>query len=122
MVFPVVMYGCDSWTIKKAECQRIDAFDLWCWRRLLRVLCPSLQMRNLQMTTRELIPDAKARESLLPSSSWGCHCYRHSGYREEPRVLGYVAYIGSVHKKKKEFLGRGTSDWSLSFKGFCVGF
>ena len=37
MVFPVVMYGCDSWSIKKAECQRIDAFELWCWRRLLRV-------------------------------------------------------------------------------------
>ena len=38
MVFPVVMYGCESWTIKKVECQRIDAFELWCWRRLLRVL------------------------------------------------------------------------------------
>ena len=37
MVFPVVMYGCESWTIKKAECPRIDAFELWCWRRLLRV-------------------------------------------------------------------------------------
>ena len=37
MVFPVVMYGCESWTIKKAECQRNDAFELWCWRRLLRV-------------------------------------------------------------------------------------
>ena len=37
MGFPVVMYGCESWTIKKAECQRIDAFELWCWRRLLRV-------------------------------------------------------------------------------------
>ena len=37
MVLPVVMYGCESWTIKKAECQRIDAFELWCWRRLLRV-------------------------------------------------------------------------------------
>ena len=37
MVFPVVMYGCDSWTLKKAECRRIDAFELWCWRRLLRV-------------------------------------------------------------------------------------
>ena len=36
MVFPVIMYGCESWTIKKAECQRIDAFELWCWRRLLR--------------------------------------------------------------------------------------
>ena len=39
MVFSVVMYGCESWTIKKAECQRIDAFELWCWRRLLRVPC-----------------------------------------------------------------------------------
>ena len=39
MVFPVVMYGCESWTIKKAECQRIDAFELWCWRRLSRVSC-----------------------------------------------------------------------------------
>ena len=38
MVFPVVMYGCENWTIKKSECQRIDAFELWCWRRLLRVL------------------------------------------------------------------------------------
>ena len=38
MVFPVVMYGCESWTIKKAECQRLDAFELWCWRRLLRSL------------------------------------------------------------------------------------
>ena len=37
MVFPVVMYGCESWTIKKAECQNVDAFELWCWRRLLRV-------------------------------------------------------------------------------------
>ena len=39
MVFPVVMYACESWTVKKAECQRIDAFELWCWRRLLRVPC-----------------------------------------------------------------------------------
>ena len=41
MVFPLVMYGCESWTIKKAECQRIDAFELWCWRRLLRVPWPA---------------------------------------------------------------------------------
>ena len=48
MVFPVVMYGCESWTIKKAECQRIDAFELWCWRRLLRVPldCKEIQPVN----------------------------------------------------------------------------
>ena len=45
MVFPVVMYGCESWTIKKAECRRIDAFELWCWRRLLRIpwTCKEIQ-------------------------------------------------------------------------------
>ena len=43
MVFPVVMYGCESWTVKKAERRRIDAFELWCWRRLLRVLCKEIQ-------------------------------------------------------------------------------
>ena len=78
--------------------------------------------RNLTMTTRELISNAKARRFLLPSSSWGSHRYRHSGYREEPQVLDYIAYIGSIHGgKKKGFLGRGMSDWSLSFEGLCVG-
>ena len=46
MVFPVVMYGCESWTVKKAEHQRIDAFELWCWRRLLRVPWTALEMRD----------------------------------------------------------------------------
>ena len=79
------------------------------------------KLRNLPMTTREPISDAKAGEFLLPSSSWGSHRYRCRGYREEPRVLDYIAYIVSVHEKK-EFLGRGMSDWSLSFEGLCVGF
>ena len=64
--------------------------------------------------------DAKAREFLLPSSSWGSHPFLHSGYREEPQILDYIAHIGSIHGKKG-FLGRGTPDWSLSFKGLCVG-
>ena len=51
MVFPVVMYGCESWTIKKAECQRIDAFELWCWRRLLRV---PLTARSKQSILKEI--------------------------------------------------------------------
>ena len=46
MVFPVVMYGCESWTMKKAECRRIDAFELWCWRRLLRVTCTARRSNN----------------------------------------------------------------------------
>ena len=52
MVFPVVMYGCESWTIKKAECQRIDAFELWCWRRLLRV--PWTARRSNQYILKEI--------------------------------------------------------------------
>ena len=55
MVFPVVMYGCESWTIKKAECQRIDAFDLWCWRRLLRV--PWTARRSNQSILEEISPE-----------------------------------------------------------------
>ena len=54
MVFPVVMYGCESWTIKKAECQRIDAFELWCWRRLLRV--PWTARRSNQFILKEISP------------------------------------------------------------------
>ena len=52
MVFPVVMYGCESWTIKKAEGQRIDAFELWCWRRLLRV--PWIARRSNQLILKEI--------------------------------------------------------------------
>ena len=52
MVFPVVMYGCKSWTIKKAECQRIDAFELWCWRGLLRV--PWTARRSNQSILKEI--------------------------------------------------------------------
>ena len=54
MVFPVVMYGCESWTIKKAECQRTDAFELWCWRRLLRV--PWTARRSNQSILKEISP------------------------------------------------------------------
>ena len=55
MVFPVVMYGCESWTIKKAECQRIDAFELWCWRRLLRVPCT--ERKSNQSILKEINPE-----------------------------------------------------------------
>ena len=55
MVFPVVMYGCESWIIKKAECRRIDAFELWCWRRLLRV--PWTARRSNQSILKEISPE-----------------------------------------------------------------
>ena len=63
MVFPVVMYGCESWTIKKAEDQRIDAFELWCWRRLLRV--PWIAGRSSQSILKEISPGCSLEALML---------------------------------------------------------
>ena len=60
MVFPVVMYGCESWTVKKAECRRIDAFELWCWRMLLRV--PWAARRSNQSILKEISPGISLEE------------------------------------------------------------
>ena len=63
MVFPVVMYGCENWTVKKAECQRIDAFVLWCWRRLLRV--PWTARRSNQSILKEISPGISLKGMML---------------------------------------------------------
>ena len=63
MVFPVVMYGCESWTVKKAECRRTDAFELWCWRRLLRV--PWTARRSNQSILKEISPGCSLEEMML---------------------------------------------------------
>ena len=63
MVFPVVMYGCESWTVKKTECQRIDAFELWCWRRLLRV--PWTARRSNQSILKEISPGISSEGMML---------------------------------------------------------
>ena len=63
MVFPIVMYGCESWTIKKAEHLRIDAFDLWCWKKLLRVPWPA--RRSNQSIVREISPGCSLEEMML---------------------------------------------------------
>ena len=62
-VFPVVMYGCESWTVKKAECQKIDAFELWCWRRLLRV--PWTARRPNQSVLKEISPGCSLEGLIL---------------------------------------------------------
>ena len=62
-VFPVVMYGCESWTIKKAECRRIDAFELWCWRRLLRA--PWTARRSTQTILKEISPECSLEGLML---------------------------------------------------------
>ena len=63
MVFPVVMYGCESWTVKKAECRRVDAFELWCWRRLLRV--PWTARRSNQFIVKEISPGCSLEGLML---------------------------------------------------------
>ena len=63
MVFPVVMYGCESWTVKKAECRRIDAFELWCWRRLLRV--PWMTKGSNQSILKEISPGCSLEGMML---------------------------------------------------------
>ena len=63
MVFPIVVYGCESWTIKKAECQRIDAFELWCWRRLLSV--PWTERRSKQSILKEVSPGCSLEGRML---------------------------------------------------------
>ena len=60
IIFPVVMHGCESWTVKKAECQRIDAFELWCWKRLLRV--PWTARRSNQSILREINPEYSRKD------------------------------------------------------------
>ena len=67
MVFPAVMYGCESWTIKKAELQRIDAFELWCWRRLLRV--PWTARRSKQSILKEISPEYSLEGLMLKLKS-----------------------------------------------------
>ena len=63
MVFPVVMYGCESWTVKKAECRRIDVFELWCWKRLLRV--PWTARRSNQYILKEISPGCSLEGMML---------------------------------------------------------
>ena len=63
MVFPVVMYGCESWTVKKVEHQRIDGFELWCWRRLLRI--PWTAMRSNQLILKEISPEYSLKGLML---------------------------------------------------------
>ena len=87
MVFSVVMYGCESWTIKKAECQRIDAFELWCWRRLLRV--PWTARRSNQSILKEISPGCSLEGLMLKLKlQFFGHLMRGTDSFEKPLMLG----------------------------------
>ena len=87
MVFPVVMYGCESWTIKKAECGRINAFELWCWRRLLRV--PWTARRSNQSILKEISPEYSLEELMLKlKHQYSGHLMQKTDSFEKTLMLG----------------------------------
>ena len=89
MVFPVVMYGCESWTIKKAECQRIDAFELWCWKRLLRV--PWTARRSNQPILKEISPEYSLEGLMLKLKlQYFGHLMRRTDSFEKTLMLGKI--------------------------------
>ena len=89
MVFPVVMYGCESWTIKKAECRRIDAFELWRWRRLLRV--PWAARRSNQSVLKEISPGCSLEGLMLKLKlQYFGHLMRGADSFEKPLMLGKI--------------------------------
>ena len=89
MVFPVVMYGCESWAVKKAERQRIDAFELWCWRRLLRV--PSTASRSNQSILKEISPGISLERMMLKLKvQYFGHLMRRVDSLEKTLMLGGI--------------------------------
>ena len=89
MVFPVVMYGCEGWTIKKAECRRIDAFDLWCWRRLLRV--PWIAKRSNQSIVKEISPGCSLEGLMLKLKlQYFGHLMQSTDTFEKTLILGKI--------------------------------
>ena len=89
MVFPVVIYGCESWTVKKAECQRIDALELWCWRRLLRV--PWTARRSNQSILKEISPGISLEGMMLKLKlQYFGHLMRRADSLEKTLMLGKI--------------------------------
>ena len=89
MVFPVVMYGCESWTIKKAECRRIDAFELWCWRRLLRV--PWTAWRSNHSILKEISPGCSLEGLMLKLKfQYFGHLMQRTDSFEKTLLLGKI--------------------------------
>ena len=102
MVFPVVMYGCESWTVKKAKRQRIDAFELWCWRRLLRV--PWTARRSNQSVLKEISPGCSLEELMLKLK---LQYFGHLMRRVDS--LGKTLMLGGIGGRKRR--GRQRMRW-----------
>ena len=115
MAFPVVMYGCESWTVKKAECRRIDAFELWCWRRLLRV--PWTVRRSNQSILKEISPGCSLEGLMLKLElQYFGHLMRRVDSLEKTLMLGGIGGRRRRERQKMRWLDGITDamDMSLS--------
>ena len=113
MVFPVVMYGCESWTVKKAECQRIDAYELWCWRRLLRV--PWTARRSNQSTLKEISPEHSLEGLILRLKlQYFGHLMPRADSFEKTLVLGKIEGRKKRGQQRMRWLDGITNSMDLS--------
>ena len=113
MVFPVVMYGCESWTIKKAECQRIDAFELWWWRRLLRV--PWTARRSNQSILREISPGCSLEGLILKLKlQYFGHLVQRANSFEKTMMLRKIESRSKRGWQRMRWLGGITNSMDMS--------
>ena len=116
IVFPVVMYGCESWTIKKAECQRIDAFELWCWRRLLRV--PWTARRSNQSILKEISPGCSLEGLMLKLKlQFFGHLMERTDSLEKTLMLGKIEGRRRRGQQRMRWLDGITDSMDMGFGG-----
>ena len=112
-VFPVVMYGCESWTVKKAECRRIDAFELWCWRRLLRV--PWTARRSNQSILKEINPECSLEGLMLKLKlHYFGHMMREADSFEKTLMLGKIEGRRRRGRQRMRWLDGITNSMNMS--------
>ena len=113
MVFPVVMYGCESWSVKKAECRRIDAFGLWCWRRLLRV--PWTTRRSNQSILKEISPGCSLKGMMLKlKRQYFGHLMRRVDSLEKTLMLGEIGGRRRRRRQRMRWLDGITDSMDVS--------
>ena len=113
MVFPVVMYGCESWTVKQAERRRIDAFELWCWRRLLKV--PWTGRRSNQSTLKEISPGCSLEGTMLKLKlQYFGHLMQRAGSFEKTLMLGKIEGRRKRGRERMRWLDGITDSMDMS--------